>query len=253
MTNIPSYTITLDPVTFIKEYNCFRKATSGEYSYTTKTYDNKEKKISYRAVDKSSSDYAFLNIAIPNGVTLTLIVNLEFYYVYGFLIDDKVFAYGPPQKDIPKKDGKEPQESEAVRGLRQAGFEIAEENILPFGDAYFQIANEDQRLNVANTRVTIEDILTSIETIVDLSIPWDDKREDLLCVFWSLIEGIRFNGISHTIYDLLVGNTQEVSYSYFYYMAERWAELSIGAAFSGKVDKSIAVYELHRLQIPPKK
>lgn len=225
MPDIPSYNITLDTLNFIKEYNAFRHATSSDYIYNEKTY---------RSVDRSSDDYAYLNIVIPNGATLTLIVNLEFYYVYGFQIGDQLFAY----------------KGEAYESLSTMGFTIPEENTLPFGDAYYEIANEDQRLTVSNQQVEIEEILTSIERVVDLSIDWSDKREDLLRIFWSLVEGIRFVGISKTVYDLLCGHTQRVTYNYFYYMAERWAELSIGAAHSGKVDKSIAVYELHRLGIP---
>lgn len=225
MTNFPSYTIHLDPLNFIKEYNAFRHATSSDYIYNEKTY---------RAVDKTSEEYAYLTFVIPEGDTLTLIVNLEFYYVYGFQIEGQLFVY----------------EGEAYTGLTDAGFDIPKENTLPFGDAYYQIADENQRLTVANQQVAIEDIFTSIERVVNLSLPWNDKREDLLCVFWSLVEGIRFTGISKTVYDLLCGHTQRVTYNYFYYMAERWAELSIGAAYSGKIDKSIAVYELHRLDIP---
>ena len=96
--------------------------------------------------------------------------------------------------------------------------------------------------------VSLGALQNSIDRVVDLTIDWTDKNEDLLRVFWCLVEGIRFSEISNIVHELIVDNPYNTTFAYFYYMAERWAELSVGAAYSGKVDKSIAVYELHRLQ-----
>lgn len=235
---LPEYKISLTANEFLDGYTTLRNATSNDYTYGEKTY---------RSVDKSYKEYAYVSIKIPECKTLTLIVNLEFYYVYGFVIDSEVYCYGVSD---PKED---PKNGECYKGLKATGFSVPDSNILPFGDAYYEIGNKDQRLAVEGQQVAIKDIIESVEIITDTTISWQEKREDLLRVFWSLVEGIRFCGISNVIHDLLLGSQQLVTYSYFYYMAERWAELSIGAAYTGKVDNSIAVYELHRLHIPKPK
>lgn len=238
MPDFPHYKLTLDAEKLYSDYTAFRNATSNEYTYGEKKY---------RSVDGTDTQYAYLTIEASGTSPLTLIVNLEFYYVYGFLIKERVFAYGAdPSKSNPK-------ESEAYKGLIAAGFTIDDKDIIPFGDAYYEISNDTQRDEVADETVTIDAIITSLSRISDLAIHWDDKREDLLRVFWSLVEGVRFSGISRIVSSLLAGKERNCTYGYFYFMAERWAELSTGAAFEGKIDRSIAVYELHRLDIPKRK
>ncbi|MDE5068208.1 MAG: hypothetical protein O4861_04385 [Trichodesmium sp. St16_bin4-tuft] len=165
-----------------------------------------------------------------NNSLLTLIVNLEFYYVYGFKIDNQYFAY----------------EGEAFDSLNKAGFNIPDENKIPYGDAYYQIGTREQIDSVCQESVSLEALQNSISRVVDLNIEWTDKNEDLLRVFWCLVEGIRFNEISNIVNELVAGKPCNITFAYFYYMAERWAKLSVGSAYLGKLDKSIAVYELNR-------
>jgi len=222
MSTTKSYDLTLTQDKFLDDYATFRAATSQDFPYN----DN-----NYPAVYLDSDDYAYLNIS-SDDTQLTLIVNLEFYYVYGFKIDGQSFAY----------------EGEAFDALNAAGFDIPESNKIPYGDAYYQIGTDAQIQSVGQENVTLAAIQESIANVANLDIAWTDKNEDLLRMFWSLVEGIRFSEISETVNALISGTPDHVTFAYFYYMAERWAELSVGAAYSGKVDKSIAVYELHRLE-----
>ncbi|WP_162182451.1 ribosome-inactivating family protein [Lacinutrix jangbogonensis] len=222
MNTIKSYTLHLEKDQFLTDYSTFRAATSQNFTYK----DN-----NYPAVFMDSNQYAYLNIESKSN-TLTLIINLEFYYVYGFKINNQYFAY----------------EGEAIKALTQAGFTIPEANTIPYGDAYYQIGSYAQIDAVCQESVSLEALQNSISRIVDLTIKWTDKNEDLLRVFWCLVEGIRFQDISTIMNELISGNPYNTTFAYFYYMAERWAELSVGAAYSSKEDKSIAVYELHRLQ-----
>lgn len=222
MSTTKSYNLNLNQEQFLNDYTTFRTATSQNFSYN----DNH-----YPAVYMDSDMYAYLNI-YAGANKLTLIVNLEFYYVYGFKIDDQYFAY----------------QGEAFDSLNQAGFNIPQANKIPYGDAYYQIGTYAQIDSVCKEFVSLDALQKSILRVVDLSLAWTDKNEDLLRVFWCLVEGIRFSEISNIVNELISGNAYNVTFAYFYYMAERWAELSVGAAYSGKVDKSIAVYELHRLQ-----
>lgn len=222
MNSFKSYDLELDQDLFLTNYAAFRAATSQNFTYNG---------IIYPAVSLDADQYAYLNIFSPKS-QLTLIVNLEFYYVYGFKIADIYFAY----------------EGEAYDALIKAGFIIPETNIIPYGDAYYQIGTPEQIAAVCQESVSLEALQNSIDRIVDLALLWTDKNEDLLRLFWCLVEGIRFSEISNIMNKLIAGNPFNTTLGYFYYMAERWAELSVGAAYSGKVDTSIAVYELHRLQ-----
>ncbi len=222
MTTFKSYDLNLKQDQFLGDYTTFREATSQNFEY---------KGNNYPSVFLDSDQYAYLNIS-SNGKKLTLIVNLEFYYVYGFTIEGQNFAY----------------EGEAYDSLIKASFDIPDSNKIPFGDAYYQIGSYEQIDAVCQESVSLENLQNSISRIINLTIEWTDKREDLLRVFWCLVEGIRFKEISFVVNQLIEGKNYNVTFAYFYYMAERWAELSVGAAYSGKVDKSIAVYELHRLE-----
>ena len=222
MSTTPSYDLTLDSDNFLNDYETFRDATSQDFKYNDQEYP---------AVYLNSDDYAFLNIH-SDGTQLTLIINLQYYYVYGFKIDDQYFAY----------------EGEAYEALNKAGFDIPEANKIPYGDAYYQIGTYEQIDAVCQENVTLETLQNAISTVADLSVKWTDKNEDLLRMFWCLVEGIRFSGISSVVDKLIKGEPYNVTFAYFYYMAERWAKLSIGNAYEGKTDSSIAVYELNRLK-----
>ena len=222
MDSIPSYDLNLNQGQFLDDYNTFRTATSQDFYYN----DN-----NYPSVYLSSDDYAYVNIYSKSD-PLTLIVNLEFYYVYGFVIDQQYFAY----------------EGEAYNSLTEAGFYIPKENIIPYGDAYYEIGTTQQIDSVCQENVSLDALQNAIAQVVDLSVAWTDKNENLLRLFWCLVEGVRFEEISSIMNTLLEGKPYNTTFAYFYYMAERWAEISVGAAYSGKVDKSVAVYELHRLQ-----
>ncbi|MFK7784562.1 MAG: ribosome-inactivating family protein [Crocinitomicaceae bacterium] len=218
----PSYDLTLTSDKFLNDYSTFRNATSQNFSYNN---------VEYPAVYLTSDDYAYLNIH-SGGDLLTLIVNLEYYYVYGFQIDGQYYAY----------------EGEAYDSLTAAGWDIPSSNIIPYGDAYYEIASDAQIDAVCVENVTLTALQDSISAVIDMSIDWNDKREDLLRVFWCLVEGIRFSEISYVVNDLVGGTDYNTTFGYFYYMAERWAKLSIGNAYEAKTDSSIAVYELNRLK-----
>lgn len=220
--DVKSYDLNLNQGQFLDDYQSFRDATSQNFSYNGNDYP---------AVYLDGDQYAYVNIYSASD-PLTLIVNLEFYYVYGFVIDNQYFAY----------------KGEAYDSLTAAGFYIPEDNIIPYGDAYYEIGTTAQIDAVCQENVSLNTLQAAISNIVDLSIAWTDKNEDLLRLFWCLVEGVRFAGISSVINTLLEGKPYNTTFAYFYYMAERWAEISVGAAYSGKVDKSVAVYELHRLQ-----
>ena len=222
MSTTKSYDLNLKTDQFLADYKTFREATSQNFCYNDKDYP---------AVYMDSDQYAYLNIYVNNSL-LTLIVNLQYYYVYGFKIDGQYFAY----------------EGDTFCYLNEAGFDIPEANKIPYGDAYYQIGTEAQIDSVCQESVSLDALQKSIENVADLSLAWTDKNEDLLRVFWCLVEGIRFSGISNIVNRLIAGTSYNVTFAYFYYMAERWAKLSVGAAYSGKADDSIAVYELHRLQ-----
>ncbi|NER96709.1 MAG: hypothetical protein F6J86_23165 [Symploca sp. SIO1B1] len=173
--------------------------------------------------------YAKLSIESRGEQKLTLIVNLQNYYVFGFLIDDKCYSF----RGVDEK-------------LRNAGFEV--EEVLPYGDAYYQIGESGVEESVCGQLVSAEDIRTSIDFIIDMSKSWESKRQHLLRVFWALVEGIRFSGISDIVYNLFNGESEKVTYRYFFYMAERWEKLSVGNAYLGRPDKSIAVYDIRPLE-----
>jgi hypothetical protein len=220
--SFPSYDFHLNTAQFLDDYTTFRNATSQIFKYND---------TDYPAVYLDSSDYAYITI-YSDAAPLTLIINLEYYYVYGFQIDDQIFAY----------------EGEAYADLTKAGFTIPKSNIIPYGDAYYEIGTDAQIDSVCQESVILEALQNAIANVVNLNIAWTDKNEDLLRVFWCLVEGIHFQEISSIVYDLIQNKPYNVTFAYFYYMAERWAELSVGAAYSGKIDNSIAVYELHRLE-----
>ena len=222
MTDYPSYDLTLESSQFLNDYTTFRDDTSQTFKYNDSDYP---------AVYLSSDDYAYLNIH-SDGTDLTLIVNLQYYYVYGFIIDGQYFAY----------------QGEAYDALTSAGFTIPEANIIPYGDAYYDIGTDEQIDAVCQENVSLEVLQQAIDNVADLSIAWTDKNEDLLRMFWCLVEGIRFSEISYVVNQLVSGDSYNVTFSYFYYMAERWAKLSYGNAYEGKGDSSIAVYELNRLK-----
>lgn len=221
METLKSYNLNLQADLFLNDYATFREATSDTFTYNEKDYT---------AVYLGEDDYAYINIT-SNDDELTLIINLEFYYVYGFVIDGQYFAYT----------------GEAYDSLTAAGFTIPDANIIPYGDAYYEIGSDDQINSVCQESVSLEALQNSISRVADLSIEWTDKNEDLLRMFWCLVEGVRFDGISTIVNDLIEGTAYNVTFGYFYLMAERWAEMSVGAAYRGKPDKSIAVYELHSL------
>ena len=229
MYEIKEYSLTLNEDQFLSDYSIFRAATSKTFTY---------KKRDYAAVYLDYDQYAYVNIISDQGsndsIELTLIVNLQYYYVFGFKIDGQYFAY----------------QDSALKALQGAGFKIPKSNIIPYGDAYYEIGSHAQIQNVCQENVSLSAIQSSIARIVDLKIGWTDKKEDLLRVFWSLVEGIRFNEISSIVHTLITGNSFNTTFGYFYYMAERWAEMSIGTAYRGKKnsDSSIAVYELNMLK-----
>ena len=220
-----TYKINLDS-NLTKDYESFRSATSGIFTHRGNDYP---------VVNHSKKDFSLLTIMYDGKEKITLAVNLQDYYVYGFLFNNKCYAFKGTEKEE----------------LIAAGIKVPIEEI-PFGDAYFEIGAGGIEKKVEAEVVSSEVILSSIDFIVNINNSWDDKREHILRVFWALVEGIRFCGISNVV-QTLFNSTEKVNttYAYFFYMAERWEKTSIGNAYLGKMDKSIAVYDLRPME--PKK
>ena len=223
MKDIEEYFLRLDPQ-LTSDYQAFRSKTSTPYTYNNQTYP---------VVHLSSSDFAKLTVQHEGESKLTLIVNLQDYYVFGFLIKGLCYAF----KGVEIK-------------LQEAGFDVKE--VIPYGDAYFDIGTPEVERQVRGEVVSAEIILSSIDFITTMENSWDQKREHLLRVFWALVEGVRFSGISDVVQSLFDPPTNvtesTVTYDYFFYMAERWEKISVGNAYLGKLDSSVAVYALRPLE-----
>ena len=208
---------------FVESLGEFRRLTSKEETYNGQKYP---------AVYMWSDDYGGLTFNYGNGKKLQLILNLEFYYCYGFYIDGAVYGF----------------KGEASEGLNKLGFEVTE---LSFGDAYYQIdalLTPGALQELKDTQVTLDAITNSLDCINDTSIEFSDKAKDILTAFWSLIEGIRFAYISQTVDGLIGGGSTARNYGDFFNLAEKWADLSVAAAEKGVLNPDIAVYELHRMR-----
>ena len=218
-----TYKINLDS-NLTSDYENFRNETSGTFEH---------RKNTYRVVNRSKKDFSILTIIYNGKEKITLVVNLQDYYVYGFLFNDKCYTFKGSEKEE----------------LIAAGIKVPIEEI-PYGDAYFEIGAGGIEKKVEAEVVSSKAILSSIDFIVDLNKSWDEKREHILRVFWALVEGIRFCGISNVIQTLFTSTDEQINttYAYFFYMAERWEKISIGNAYMGKMDKSIAVYDLRPME-----
>ncbi len=222
-------TIHGEPLTFSLDRS-FEEGLNSFRTLTSKLIDYN--KCTYPSVYLSDKDYGGLTIHFSDDKELRLVVNFEFYYVYGMFIDDDLYAF----------------KGEACEALVDFGFEPKE---IPYGDAYYDIdegLSKKQLEDLKNTSVTLTLLYTSLGMVIDPSVGFDEKREALLIVFWSLVEGIRFAYISNTINALLNGYEEERTYNDFYELAETWADLCVAAAKKGVLDDRIAVYDLHRLE-----
>jgi hypothetical protein len=185
----------------------------------------------YPVVYLSASDFGGLTITFGDNKKLQLIVNLEFYYVYGFLIGNDVYGF----------------QGEGIDGLEKLGFTVTP---ISYGDGYSAIRQQSHKEglpDVTTMKVRLSTLLTSMENILNPAISFDQKSNDILITFWSLIEGIRFAKISNTIEDLLENQPVNDVYDDFYKLAVIWAKLSVTAADKGVLNPDIAVYELHRI------
>ena len=165
---------------------------------------------------------------------LRLIVNLQFYYVYGFyLVNAKVYAF----KGSSKKE------------LTKFGFDC---DTIPYGDGYYDIKAEIGETvfnELLNTEVSLTQLISALDQLGNFNIPFSDKAKSILVVFWSLVEGIRFAGISNVILGLLKGYpNKSTSYQSFYDLAEVWSELCVKAADDKTLNPDIAVYDLDRIK-----
>lgn len=221
--NIP-LAIHLSSENYVDDLTDFRKVTSKSFVYND---------VTYPVVYLTSSDYGGLTFFHPTLGKLRLVVNLEFYYVYGIFFGDELYAF----------------KGEAYEALEQFGFYPKE---IPYGDAYFDIDSgipKQELQDLKNTVVSKEMLFNSYENLLNYNISFDDKRKDFLIVFWSLIEGIRFEYISNAVSSTLgSGNATKITYQDFFNLAEQWADLCVAAAKAGKYNQDIAVYDLHRLE-----
>ncbi|MFT5779155.1 MAG: hypothetical protein ACI837_002112 [Crocinitomicaceae bacterium] len=208
---------------FHKSLNAFRSATS-----KTRTLND----IIYPVVYLPDTDYGGLTIQFDNGKEIRLIVNLQYYYVYGFFLDDsKVYAFS----------------GEGVEALDGLGFETT---TIPFGDGYYDIKAEltTAELNtLLHKKVELSQITGALTQIIDTSISFKEKPESILIAFWSLVEGIRFAAISNVVGDLVGGKSTDHIYDYFYGLAEIWSKLCMTAYYDKELNPHIAVYDLNRV------
>lgn len=185
----------------------------------------------YRAVYLSSSNFGGLTIKFGKNKKLQLIINLEFYYVFGFLIGNKVYGF----------------QGEGVEGLEKLGFKVTP---ISYGDGYSDIMAQSKREDlpdVKTKKVRLSTLIHNMHTLINPKISFDLKSNAILITFWSLIEGIRFAKISNTVEDLIGHDPATAVYDDFYKLAIVWAELSVAAASKGILNPDIAVYELHRI------
>ena len=219
--------ISLD-ANFQQSLDAFRKVTSQPRALNG---------IDYPAVFLKDTDYGGLTIKYDADKNLRLIVNLEFYYIYGFLLDDgNVYAF---TDDKPEDD--------CYQLLEDFGFICTK---IPYGDSYGDISSQledDQFYDLQQTTVELSQIITALNTINDTAIDFKDKAEFILIAFWSLVEGIRFTGISNVVDNLIQQKSSDYIYDYFYELAEIWARLSIIAVYEKNMNPDIAVYDLHRI------
>ena len=209
---------------FNASLTAFRGVTSKPYQYNGQTYP---------AVYLSDNSYGGLVIHFGDGETLSLIMNLEFYYVYGFFYRGTVYAF---------KD-------EAYEGLSQFGFDCCIQ--MSFGDSYTEIQQTlgwEKADALRAEQATLTKLTNSLKALADQSIAFQDKCAELLIVFWSLVEGIRFAAISNSVNDQINGTGTGDTYQTYHDLAEKWADLSVDAAKKGILNPAIAVYELHRIE-----
>lgn len=147
-------------------------------SETSRIYTHKEH--DYPVVYLPVTAFAKVTIRFKDVDKMTLIVNLQDYYVIGFLINEKCYAIKNLEDD-----------------LTNAGFSV--EEVLPYGDPYYQIGQDGVEEKVCNEAVTMNSIISAIDFIVDMDNSQTDKRESLVRVFWSLVEGVRFSSISDVV------------------------------------------------------
>lgn len=217
-----SLTISLDH-NFTNSLDRFRELTS-----RIRTLNN----INYPVVYLSDEDYGGLTITYNSIGKLRLIVNLQFYYVYGFYLDDgNVYAF----------------EGDSEQALTDFGFECT---TIPYGDGYFdikKILGESAFNDLLDTDVTLYEIVSSLNQVADIDIPFAYKSRALLITLWSMVEGIRFAGISNVVLKLLDQQYEHTTFSTFYNLAEVWSELCDKAAKDNTLNPDIAVYDLDRI------
>lgn len=220
--------LVIDLDNYQESLDSFRKATS-----KIRTLNS----IDYRVVYLEKKDFAGLTIKYDQGKELKLIINLQYYYVYGFLLNDgKVYAY---TDDNPQDD--------CYKALTDLGFSCKK---IPYGDAYYDISDPigyDIFNKLKQTKVSHQLLINALNELADANIPFYKKNESILIVFWSLIEGIRFAGISNIVSDLIQGQHPDFIYDYFYELAEIWAKLSLITAYEKTLNPDIAVYDLNRI------
>ncbi len=208
---------------FKSEINSFRKLTSRIRRLND---------IDYPVVYLSCNDYGGLTISHGN-TKLRLIVNLQFYYVFGFYLDDgKVYAFSG------SSEGE----------LTNFGFDC---ETIPYRDGYHDIRaviGETGFNELLATEVSLAQLIPALDQLANFNIPFSDKARSILIVFWSLVEGIRFAGISHVILDLQQNYPNKTTYQSFYNLAEVWTELCEKAADDKTLNPDIAVYHLDHIK-----
>ncbi len=187
--------------------------------------------INYPVVYLNANDYGGLTINYGDS-QLRLIVNLQFYYVFGFYLDDdKVYAFNGPSETA----------------LTNFGFDCI---TIPYADGYQDIKavlGETAFNKLLGTEVSLAQLIPALDQLTNIYIPFSEKARSILVVFWSLVEGIRFAGISNVILGLIQNYPNATIYQSFYNLAEVWTELCIKAVDEKKLNPDIAVYHIDHI------
>lgn len=211
---------------FTNSYQQLRKLTS-----QIRTFNNEN----YPAVFFPESKLAGIEINFQN-TKINLIMDLQFYYVYGFFIAEtgKIIAFS----------------GEAANSITKADF--TEINILPFSDSYSSIlhyALQNGKTDPQDLPISKENISNAFLNLANNINSLANYTPDILIFLWSFIEGVRFSIIcNHTYLVLYQNHASNKNFSYYLNLARNWANLSVAAAKAGiLLNDIIAVYDLNRL------
>ena len=192
--------------------------------------------IKYPAVYLDQNTYGVL-ACYSNNIKVQAIMNLEYYYVYGFGYDDgTVYAFS----------------GEGEKNLKALGFETLK---IPYACDYFSIMHNsliNELQDLTEVRVNADNLRNACASLSQSDIVFSEKSNDVLTFLWSIIEGIRFGMVSDEILKTIKGGDSNMNYSRFLDIARNWSNLSTYCAKAAIRINQIAVYDLNRIQRAPR-